>query len=579
MFRACCNKRNAISTLGPSPCTEPNLGSGAKSTYHFLATRCTAAAPAGKWLTHYTLWALTCVFIGLFPTCSSAQNTLLWFSQGRPTIQALQAVDLLSKAASDGLEPQDYNAQPLRNALDRAWKGPEISASATERLDTALTDSMQHYLNDLHRGRITPSQTRTHFQFFVPAPFDAAMYLSTALAENRLPEAVRQASPNNAIYASLHQALARYRQISLLPTWKDQLPPLPAKTLLTGQPYAGADMLGHRLMALGDLPAGTVIPERYEGVLVEGVRSFQQRHGLLVDGVIGSATLTQLEVRPAQRIRQIELSLERMRWTPLFQTPRMIVVNIPEFMLRAYEVKNNKADVLLQMKVIVGRSKLTQTPIMDGEIQNIEFSPYWNVPRSIVISETLPRLRRDPAYFQRQGFEFVTHDGSVLRTASQANIEALQHGELRIRQRPGPNNALGDIKFIFPNNQSIYLHHTPAVGLFNRDRRDFSHGCVRVEDPTGLAQFVLHQEPEWTRTRIQQAMTLGKSRTIRVLPPVPVLITYSTVVVKDDKVYFYPDIYGQDSMLDKALQQRVRVVPLLETKQPTVEIIRPALHL
>lgn len=578
MFRACCNKRHTTSGQGPSPCTASSLGNHAKSMYHFHTATGARAVCGGKWLRQYTLWALACVIIGLFPTCSSAQNTLLWFSQGRPTIQALQAVDLLSKAASDGLEPQDYNAQPLRNALDRAWKGPEISAAATEQLDTALTDSMQHYLNDLHRGRITPEKTHQDFRLLTPTPFDAAMYLSTALAENRLVEAVRQASPHNVIYASLHHALAQYRQISLLPTWRDRLPLLPGKTLLAGQPYAGTHMLGQRLIALGDLPAGTVIPERYEGVLIDGVRSFQQRHGLLVDGVIGNATMTQLEIRPAQRIRQIELSLERLRWTPLFQTPRMILVNIPEFMLRAYEVKNNKADVLLQMNVIVGRSKLTQTPIMDGEIQNIEFSPYWNVPRSIVISETLPRLRRDPAYFQRQGFEFVTHDGSVLRTASQANIDALQRGELRIRQRPGPHNALGDIKFIFPNNQSIYLHHTPAVGLFNRDQRDLSHGCVRVQDPTDLAQFVLQQEPEWTRTRIQQAMTLGKSRTIRVLPPVPVLITYSTVVVKDDKVYFYPDIYGRDSMLDKALQQRVRVAPLPEARQPTAEIIRPALY-
>ncbi|HEY9459390.1 MAG TPA: L,D-transpeptidase family protein, partial [Paralcaligenes sp.] len=401
-----------------------------------------------------------------------------------------------------------------------------------------------------------------HFKAPASTPFDVDTYLAGALAANRLPEAVRLAEPGIPLYARLRRALAQYRELAGNPAWQARLPALPGRKLATGQAYAGIAVLAQRLIALGDLPAGTTIPAAYEGALVEGVRAFQLRHGLQADGVLGEATFRQLKITPVQRARQIELTLERLRWTPLFMAPRMIVVNIPEFVLRAYEVKDGKIDVQVQMKIIVGRALDTRTPVFDEDMRFIEFSPYWNVPRSIVRSETIPRLRRDPAYFQQQGFEFVTKEGEPITTLSQANIEALERGELRIRQRPGPHNALGDIKFIFPNNQNIYLHHTPAPELFNRYRRDFSHGCIRIEDPVALAKFVLHEEPEWTEARIRDAMTNGVSKTIRLRQPVPVLITYSTVIVKNDKVYFFPDLYGQDALLDKALRQRVRTGPL-----------------
>jgi murein L,D-transpeptidase YcbB/YkuD len=248
------------------------------------------------------------------------------------------------------------------------------------------------------------------------------------------------------------------------------------------------------------------------------------------------------------------LTLERLRWTPLLYGPRMIVVNVPEFVLRAYETQGSHVKLDLEMRVIVGRALDTRTPIFLEDMRFIEFSPYWNVPRSIARSETLPKLRRDPAYFTQQGFEFVAQDGKIVHSLSSAAIDAVQRGEWRVRQRPGPRNALGDIKFIFPNDQNIYLHHTPAPQLFSRVRRDFSHGCIRIESPVQLARFVLHDNPEWTETRIDEAMKAGKSRTIKLEHPIPVLIAYSTAVVKNGgKVYFYPDIYKQDARLELAL--------------------------
>lgn len=519
----------------------------------------------GRFRTRKWLISLS-VVLGLYALPVHAlelQEPLPWFDRGKPTAQAMQALTLLETASFDGLAPEDYNVIHLRDAFNATLNNPTLPSANTDKLYAALTASMLNYLRDLHKGRLDPKVLRQRFKAPIAEYFDAQAHLSYALANNTLPEVARQVAPDNPLYARLRDALVHYRELPDAAAWDINLPALPGKKLTPGDTYEGIDMLMRRLVSLGDVSTDAMVPELYEGDLVQGVQAFQERHGLLVDGILGSATLKELEVKPAQRINQIELTLERLRWTPLFDAPRMIVVNIPEFMLRAYEVHDGKIHVKTQMKIIVGRALKTQTPVFDEDMLFIEFSPYWNVPRSIVRSETIPRLSRDPAYFNRQGFEFVSKDGDTITHLSEDNIEALANGELRIRQRPGPHNALGDIKFIFPNNQNIYLHHTPTPDLFGRDRRDFSHGCVRVEEPVDLARFVLYDDPEWTEERIRQAMSSGTSRTIKLREPVRVLITYSTVMPKNDKVYFFPDIYGQDALLDKALRQRPRVIPLL----------------
>ena len=319
--------------------------------------------------------------------------------------------------------------------------------------------------------------------------------------------------------------------------------------------YAGVPKLAARLVSLGDLPKDFVVPDRYQGPLVDGVKLFQKRHGLTPDGVIGKGTFEQLNVPPAARVEQIALTMERLRWTPLMVDKRMLVVNLPEFELRGLEIDGSQVQIPLQMNVIVGKALNTQTPMFDEQMRMIEFSPYWNVPPSIARGETVPKLRRDPGYFDRQGFEIVMRSGEVVTVMGEEQLAAVQRGEARIRQRPGAQNALGDIKFIFPNNDNIYMHHTPSVGLFQRDRRDFSHGCIRVENPVALAQFVLRDEPEWTQEKIREAMENGKSRTIRLKTPLTDVIAYGTAMVtqRGGAIYFYADIYGHDRKLKAAL--------------------------
>lgn len=479
-----------------------------------------------------------------------------WLTDGRPNALAIEAIEVLSEADADGLEPQDYLAAELQTQLRTLLNSASPDPIGATAFGQRLTLAMTRYLNDLALGRVTARDVYQRFDGAAPRVYDAQLELQSALDVGDIQSAVEQARPTFPLYPALRQALAQYRELTGHAAWQTDLPLPAGKKLEEGQQYSALDLLRERLVVLGDMPASAPPNVAYDATLVEGVKTFQRRHGLTDDGVIGPKTLAALNTSPAQRAEQIALSMERLRWTPLHQGDRLIAVNLPGFMLYAYEINaQGEVRIDVEMRVVVGRSLNHRTPVFDEDMRFIEFSPYWNVPPSIARGETIPALRKDPDYLQKQQMEFVDAAGNVSTAVTPEKIQAVLDGQLRIRQRPGSHNALGAIKFIFPNNENIFLHHTLSTHLFDRDRRDLSHGCIRVEGPVELAKFVLANDPEWTEDRIREAMDAGTSKTIRLKDPIPVLIGYSTVLTRNGTVFFYPDLYGHDATLRKALSQ------------------------
>jgi murein L,D-transpeptidase YcbB/YkuD len=280
------------------------------------------------------------------------------------------------------------------------------------------------------------------------------------------------------------------------------------------------------------------------------------RHGLESNGVLNAATVKKLNTPSSQRITQLQLAMERMRWLPhRFQEPP-VIVNIPEFRLYAL---NDQYRSIFTMKVVVGRAYGHQTPIFASQIKSVIFRPYWNVPESIVKAELIPHLKKNPSYFSQNDYEIVDrHENVVSEEADNKEVIAqLIAGKVRVRQMPGPQNALGLLKFEFPNQYDVYMHGTPAKALFARTRRDFSHGCIRLEDPVELAKWILQDRPEWSEENMRAAMNGDTRVEVKLKEPIPVLIFYSTAVVLDGgEAHFYDDIYGLDAELEQILAQR-----------------------
>lgn len=461
--------------------------------------------------------------------------------------KAKLALALLQGADAHGLTPDEYGIDALRRQLDANGPGDP-------RFDTALTLAMLHYLADLRVGRV-----KSEFHTALPDPrlqrFDPVEQLRAALDGDGLAAAVAAAEPALPFYMRVKEALAHYRELAEAPHHTLHL----TKKVHAGERYADAARLRERLVLLGDLPgdAAPANERNYTPELADGVRRFQLRHGLVDDGVLGKETLAALNVPLSQRVRQLELTLERLRWLPAFAPGRLIAVNLPAYRLWALRVGGAvQGEAPLEMRVIVGESVKTPTPLFIGQMRYLEFNPYWNVPRSIALGEIIPKLASDPGYLAQNDMELVAPDGSKPTSVASAEaLDALRAGKMRIRQRPGPQNALGAVKFAMPNAMNIYLHSTSQRELFARNRRDLSHGCIRVEKPVELAHFVLEDQAGWTIDRVEAEMAPGPTRTVSLGAAVPVVLFYATAMVdRDGQVLFSRDIYRRDPVLEQALQ-------------------------
>ena len=472
----------------------------------------------------------------------------LWVRAGRASAAASAAIDQLVRAGEHGLDPGDYDAELLDSV---ARQLPELLSEARARFDVLLTVNLLRFLGDVRYGR---RPGRPFSAGREPGAPDAVGLVSSVLGGASLPDLVGATEPQLAQYRSLRAALVRYRALAA-DTSQGRLPL--DRFLWPGSSYDSLARLSRMLVATGDLPPDSVPSgDRYEGPIAAAVRRFQRRHALAPDGVLGPRTLAALNAPPSEHVRRIELALERLRWVPPLGARPFLVVNIPAYQLVGFDSATAPGPPAVSMRVVVGRAANMRTPLLYAWLRHVEFLPYWNVPRSILRNEILPMLEWNPGYLRSHDMELVGARGRLLGdSVTPAVLRGLRRGELRVRQRPGPHNALGLAKFIFPNQESVYLHDTPRKELFAESERDFSHGCISVEDPATLAAWVLRDRPEWTREAVAGAMAGTATTRIALEEPLPVLLFYTTAVARaDGSVWFYPDVYGHDRELAEALK-------------------------
>ena len=482
------------------------------------------------------LWKLTQQFY------ERRQHAPAWIKGTAPRPTVAELIAALSAASEEGLDPQLYNVSLLEQKRQTASQGflskRGFEPAEAGEHDVWLTYLYLKYASDLADGLSDLARADAKWQIR-PEKFDPAASLEDALARNRIEESLRELTPDNPQYLALRRVLAEYRTQAAGGGW----PTVPANLRLApGQKSRNVALIAQRLSASGDYkgPAiNTGATATYSTDLQEAVKRFQRRHGVTDDGIVSAPVVAEMNVPIDRRISQITLNLERWRWLPRDLGERHIVVNIPEYRLEVWEGNQ----VPLAMRVVVGKQD-TQTPIFNDVMTHLVFSPYWNVPPNIAEGETLPEILKDPGFLDRNSMEVLDSDGNLIDPRS---IDLADPARYRFRQRPGAHNSLGLVKFMFPNQYNVYLHDTPTDSLFARASRSFSHGCVRLENPMALAEYVLRDQPEWTRERIEEAMNAEQERTVKLRSAIPVYLGYFTARVSADGIMqFRRDVYDID---------------------------------
>ena len=432
-----------------------------------------------------------------------------WSSGTGPLPQAETLIRALKEAGAEGLNPHDYHLARIQALLEKVGAPrraeSQSHAQSLADLDFLFTDAFLIYGSHLLRGRVDPESVEA--QWYVERrERDLREVLEKALYENRIREALHLLAPTHAAYLRMRGALERYRKMAVSGGW----PIVPGGPLLEKDDRSErVTLLRLRLAAEGDLPkTETEDRQAFDVELDQAVRRFQQRHGLKVDGVVGPKTLAALNVSAGERVRQLLVNMERWRWLPQELGPRYILVDIANFRLKVMEEGRS----VFETRVVVGKP-FWSTPVFNGTMTYLVLNPYWNIPTSIALGETLPKSQKDPEYLSKERIQLVQGWGPDERIIdpkeSAWSKEEIRSGVYRLRQRPGSDNSLGLVKFMFPNKFNVYLHDTPAKALFDEPSRGYSHGCIRVERPIELAEYMLHDDPRWTPTDILRVLETG----------------------------------------------------------------------
>jgi murein L,D-transpeptidase YcbB/YkuD len=447
-----------------------------------------------------------------------------WFSSDGLTEQARGFWNLHDYVTAKG--DSALKDKALQKKMDALVSEETLNVSAADKsfINTELTLTshyIQYMLSSYEKGYVK----RKEMERFIPRKKEDALAFADSLI-NKKHKDDKYFEDVNVSYGALKQQLPKYYQIAKNGGWPQVS--LNKKAAKKGTSAPEIALIKKRLQISGDMPAGDT-SQVFNDSLETAIKNFQVRHGYSPSGKLSDTLIKEMNVPAMARLEQLLMNMDRMRWLAANPTGNLIVVNIPEFVLHVYEGKNKA----FSMNVVVGKEG-HNTMMFNGDLNQVVFSPYWNVPQSIVQKEILPAMSRNPNYLASQDMEVTGNEDGVPV----------------IRQRPGGKNALGRVKFLFPNSFNIYFHDTPSKSLFTKDKRAYSHGCIRLSDPVKMANYVLKDQPEWTPEKIEEAMNSGVEKFVRVKNPIPVIITYYTAWVDENgQLNFREDIYGHDASL------------------------------
>ncbi len=512
----------------------------------------------------------------------------LWIENGGPSSQAYEMIEIIRNSDNEALDPDYYNISEIESILKRMEQdrnsGDSYDALDLAELELLLSNSFLTYTHDLHYGRVRAEQINLEL-LSGERPVNLPKLLVTAVETDQVQETLEGLLPKYPMYAMLRISLKEYREIAAKGGWQPVAYGDKFKKGARGQRVLA---LSKRLKVTGELDSSIPGSEVFDDSLDQAVRKYQQRNGLYVDGVVGKSTIEALNVPVEERISQIELTMERWRLLPQYLGNRYILVNIANYHL--YGVVNNNDTI--NMRIVVGKPQWN-TPMFSEEMTHLIINPYWNIPPSIFKDDIAPKIMEDSEYLSKQSIDavgleapekIVVEEAEVVevvenveatevtdgdntgekelseveiqnKKAQEEYISKVLSGKYRLRQNPGPGNPLGRIKFLFPNKHSVYLHDTPNRGFFKKAQRNFSHGCIRVEKPLELAEFVLSSNPSWTQNTIQSSINKMKTKTVHLDESITVYILYFTTWVDNEgTVNFHKDIYGLDKTLYNALR-------------------------
>ena len=462
-------------------------------------------------------------------------------------------MEAISSLDKDGLTPDEYLFSELEDLM-KSNDARDQSASAQVDLDLLLSEAYLRAVYNISFGKVDAVSLDPDINFTRPIrEKDPARELLKYIKKGNIAKAFDLSRPQNPRYGAMRKALAQYREIEAVGGWR---PIDKGPTLKPGHMDPRVAQLRDRLQVTGDGPSSTLSNselQTFDDALVEAVKSFQDRNGLEADGAVGPATLEALNIPVEARIDQIRVNLERQRWILHEAYDDFLVADIAGFKL--YWVDDNK--IIWEEKIQVGKY-YTKTPLFKSSINLVVFNPDWTIPPGILRRSIIPKLKKDPAYLDKKGFILLTQDGRRVDPKT-VDWKSLKGFPYIVRQPPGPDNALGQVKYLFPNPHHVFLHDTNHRELFDRPARTFSSGCVRLNNPFDLAEQLLAGQDGWNRKKINQTVASGKTTTVKLKKPMRIVIAYGTASIRDGQLNFRPDIYKRDPALLKALDGPFRV--------------------